>query len=432
MDDQFKPIKHKKNHDIKHDIKVEEIEEKEEIEVKHEEPEDKFNLNEDEDFKTPEAIAAVDTHTTAEPLLDRKEITKMRLINKKRFNFSLFKEKKVYIPLILVIFLVIIGVLFLTKNKPATKTITNINTHTVVKNTVASVLTGLQVNPNANKLPITAVMIENSLDARPQSGLSTAGVVFEAVAEGGVTRFMALYQNNDSTSLGPIRSARPYYVSWAMGFDADYVHVGGSPDALSDLSSWGTKNLDQFYNGDYFQRVTFRDAPHNVYSTLTDLTNLEQSKGYTSSNFTSWKRKAEKPSSKPTATKISFSLSGPDYDPIYTYNPKTNSYDRDQSGVAMTDANNGQQISPKVVIGIVVPVSQGALDASGAYYSDYQYIGSGNAYIYQDGTVTKGTWTKNSNSDQIIFTDLSGNQIPLDAGQVWITAVSDDNSVSSS
>jgi hypothetical protein len=98
----------------------------------------------------------------------------------------------------------------------------------------------------------------------------------------------------------------------------------------------------------------------------------------------------------------------------------------------MTDSNTNTQINPKVVIGIVVPASQGELDASGAYYTDYQYIGSGNAYIYQDGTVTKGTWTKSSNSDQIKFTTLSGQVISLNAGQTWITAVKDDSSVSSS
>ncbi|NBW29048.1 DUF3048 domain-containing protein [bacterium] len=369
MDDQFKTRKHKPNHEIK----VKEVEDEEKIEVKHEEPEEEFNLDKDDEFKTPDAISSIDTHSSAEPLLDRKELTKMRIKNKK-IDLSILKEKKVYIPLIIVLILIAgIGTYFGLKSSPKNKTITGINTHAVVKTTAASKLTGLQVNPLVNKLPITAVMIENSFAARPQSGLSSAGVVFEAVAEGGVTRFMALFQNNDSTSLGPIRSARPYYVSWAMGFDASYVHVGGSPDALSDLNSWGTKNLDQFYNGDYFQRVNFRDAPHNVYCYL-----------------------------------------------------------REESGVAMTDSNTNTQLSPKVVIGIVVPASQGELDASGAYYTDYQYTGTGNAYIYQDGTVTKGTWTKSSNKDQIKFTTLSGQVISLNAGQTWITAVKDDSSVSSS
>lgn len=382
------------------------------------------------DFKTPDEVAAQDSHTTAEPILDRKEI-EQKMSKKKRIDLSFFKTKKGIAVIVAVVLLLGLGSYFLFFNKH-NKSITNINTHTKAPTTVASNLTGLQVNPDTNKLPVTAVMIENSIDARPQSGLSAAGVVFEAIAEGGVTRFMALFQNNDSTSLGPIRSARPYYISWAMGFDAAYVHVGGSPDALADITNWNVKDLNQFYNGSYFQRVSSRPAPHNVYTNLSSLTQLEQSKGFTSSKFTSWTRKKDKPILKPTANTVSFNLSGPIYNPVYTYNAKTNSYNRSENGAPQIDANTNLQISPKVVIGIVVPLSQGALDASGAYYSDYNVIGSGNAYIFQDGHLTKGTWTKNSNSEQILFTDENGKTIPLNAGQTWVTALASDSDVSSS
>jgi hypothetical protein len=190
--------------------------------------------------------------------------------------------------------------------------------------------------------------------------------------------------------------------------------------------------MNQFYNGNYFQRVSFRDAPHNVYTTLAEMNSLENSKGYTSSSFTSWSRKSDSPSTKASATKISFSLSGPTYDPIYTYDAKSNSYLRSEDGAPQIDANTKAQLSPKVVIGIVLPLGQGALDASGAYYSDYQYLGTGNAYVFQDGVMTKGTWTKNNNSDQILFTDSNGKQITLNAGQVWITAIANDSDVTSS
>ena len=101
-------------------------------------------------------------------------------------------------------------------------------------------------------------MVENSLAARPQSGLSQAGVVFEALAEGGVTRFMALYQDTTPTNVGPIRSARPYFIEWAMGFDAAYAHVGGSPVALSDIKAWNVQDLNQFYYGGYYHRISSR------------------------------------------------------------------------------------------------------------------------------------------------------------------------------
>lgn len=102
---------------------------------------------------------------------------------------------------------------------------------------VRSELTGLETTVDKAKRPITAVMVENSPEARPQSGLKDAGVVFEAVAEGGITRFVALYQEAQPDLIGPVRSIRPYFVEWAAGFDAGLAHVGGSELALNMVKS---------------------------------------------------------------------------------------------------------------------------------------------------------------------------------------------------
>jgi hypothetical protein len=273
-------------------------------------------------------------------------------------------------------------------------------------------------------------MIENSTFARPQAGLSQAGVVFEAVAEGGVTRFMALYQDTAPNNVGPIRSLRPYYLSWAMGFDAAVAHVGGSPEALADVKSWGSRDLDEFSNGSSYHRITTREAPHNVYTAIATLNQLETSKGYTSSTFTSWPRKAAAPAKTPTAGTINLTLSGSTYNVLYTYDASTDSYNRSEGGAVQTDSNTGTQLSPKVVIAIVVPETPGALDASNAYYSDYTVIGSGQADVFQDGTETTGQWTKTSNSSQITFTASAGQPIKLNAGQTWITAVTSASAIS--
>ena len=111
--------------------------------------------------------------------------------------------------------------------------------------TEAAKLTGLQVPFDVNKRPVVAVMIENSPDARPQSGLLDAGVVFEAVAEGGITRFLTLFQDTQPTYVGPVRSARPYYIRWMLGFDAAYAHAGGSRVAIQDIQRLGGKARDQ-------------------------------------------------------------------------------------------------------------------------------------------------------------------------------------------
>lgn len=273
-------------------------------------------------------------------------------------------------------------------------------------------------------------MIENSDEARPQSGLSQAGVIFEALAEGGITRFLALYEEGQPSSIGPIRSARPYFIDWLLPFDAAYAHVGGSPTALTEIQTLGVKDMNEFYYGNTFTRISSREAPHNVYTSMSSLLALETSKGWTTSKFTGFPRKADSPSKTPTATSIQFNIAGSDMKVNYQYNSKNNNYLRSEGGAPMIDANTNQQLSPKVVIAMVVPWTDGPLDSSGAYYTDYSDIGSGEAYVFQDGTVTTGTWSKPSQSSQIQFLSSAGNPIPLNAGQTWITAVGSSNLVS--
>jgi len=289
----------------------------------------------------------------------------------------------------------------------------------VVPTTVPSILSGLPVEPSVNSRPITGVMIENSLDARPQSGLAQASVVFEAIAEGGITRFLALFQDTQPDNVGPVRSSRPYYLQWALGFDATYGHVGGSPEALADIKSWGVKDMDQFFNSGSYHRISTRYAPHNVYTSLATLSQLEASKGYGASTFKGWLRKADKPLTPPTAKSIDLAISGPTYNAHYDYDAATNTYKRSEGGAAHIDADSQAQISPKVVIALVMSYS---LESDG-YHSDYNTLGSGQAYVFQDGGVTIGTWSKADNASPLTFLDSTGKPLALNAGQTWLSAV---------
>jgi hypothetical protein len=380
-------------------------------------------------FKTPEQTAEAEEKT--KPAIETialedapKKIKKNRRLSKKNIIIG---------SVALAVIILSIGGWFIYKHyhhsvtKPAAAKAIIVKP---VPTTVASTLSGLPVAPSLNKLPVTGIMIENEIDSRPQSGLDQAGVVFEALAEGGITRFLALYQDTQPSYIGPIRSARPYYVSWCMGFDCDYAHVGGSPDALTDISSWGVNDLNQFYNGSAYERITSREAPHNVYSSIASLNTLEDSKGYTTSNFQGFPRKVATPLKVPTATTLNLDIGSAEYNVSYSYNAADNNYVRSEAGQLMTNVDaDGTlvQIAPKVVIAIVVPFSQGALDASDAYYSNYAVTGSGTAYVFQDGGVTVGTWQKTSNSAQITFTDSQNQTIKLDPGQTWITALTDSS-----
>jgi hypothetical protein len=277
-------------------------------------------------------------------------------------------------------------------------------------------------------------MIENSDDARPQSGLQDAGVVYEAIAEAGITRFLALFQDASPQYIGPVRSLRPYYIDYASAFQASIVHVGGSPDALSKVTSGGYRNLDEFANGGSFWRISTRYAPHNVYTSFAKLDALNQKKGFTTSLYTSWPRKADKKLAVPTAKTIDFTISSADFYAHYDYDPASNTYPRSEGGAPHLDLvsaadKTGVRLQPKVVIAIVVPQTRGTLDASGAYYTDYADTGNGAVYVFQDGGVTVGSWSKSSDTSQISFTDAAGAPIKLDAGQTWISLVGDSSKV---
>jgi hypothetical protein len=290
----------------------------------------------------------------------------------------------------------------------------------VVKPTTeASRLTGVQIDPALNKQPVTGIMIENSPDARPQSGLQSAGVVYEAIAEGGITRFLALYLEGQPDYIGPVRSVRPYYLDFLMPYDASVAHVGGAPQALSDIKTLGVRDLDQFANSGAYQRITTRYAPHNVYTSIANLNKLEAAKGYSTSTFTGFTRKKDAPSKTPNATSIDFAISSYLYNVHYDYDAPTNSYKRSEGGKPHTDEKSGVQLEPKVVVALAM--GRG-IDTDGQH-TDYTATGSGHMYVFQDGMVQEGTWSKADRKSQFVFTDSNGAVLKLNAGQTWISVV---------
>ncbi len=294
---------------------------------------------------------------------------------------------------------------------------------------IYSPLTGVEVTDQATaSKPVTAIIIENSPEARPQSGLKQAGIVYEAIAEGGITRFLALYQENRPELIGPVRSVRPYYVEWAGPYDAAVAHVGGSSRALSMIRSgaYGV-DLDQFFNGNSYWRVRDKAAPHNVYTSFEKLDILATAKGKTVSAFTPFARTDGKKADSPNATSISIDISTGQFHVEYAYDTATNSYKRSQGGVAHADREQGQ-IAPTTVIAMKVPMSIAMEDG---YREQITTSGSGSATIFQNGIVTEATWSRGSDPKSALsFKDSSGKDIPLNRGQTWITALADNKGVS--
>lgn len=266
--------------------------------------------------------------------------------------------------------------------------------------------------------PVTAIMIENSPDARPQSGLKQAEVVYEAVAEGGITRFLAVYQQQKPKLIGPVRSLRMYYVDWLAPYNASVAHVGGSYNALKVVRSGGYRDIDQFFNPNTYWRATDRYAPHNVYTSFSRIDALNKSKGYKTSKPKTFERKTEAKPAKPNAQTVNLSISGPLYNSSYTYDAKTKLYSRSQAGAPHMDREKGR-ITARVVVALMVNMKQVFEDG---YRESITTNGPGIAYVFQNGRVTKVKWHKSGRSDQLHFSK-DGEAFALERGTTWISAI---------
>ncbi|MDR3298233.1 MAG: DUF3048 domain-containing protein [Candidatus Nomurabacteria bacterium] len=289
-------------------------------------------------------------------------------------------------------------------------------------------LTGREVANKASETQAaTCIMIENSPDARPQSGLKDAGVIYEAIAEGGITRFMAIYQESKPNFIGPVRSVRLYYAHWAKPYNCSIAHAGGASDALALIRNVanGYRDIDEFQNSSAYWRQSGRYAPHNLYTSFERLDKLNTSKGYISSIFEGFERlDADDAPAIPdkTVSNITIKMSSALYNPVYTYDAETNTYLRShQSGGKHFDkAQDGslKQYAPSTVVAIgVQPVSR-----PDSAYANYTTTGSGTAYVFQNGSVVEGKWSRPTVDDELKLLDGNGNVILLNRGQTWISA----------
>lgn len=294
-----------------------------------------------------------------------------------------------------------------------------------------------------------AVMIENHTEARPQSGLSTADIVYEAVAEGGITRFMAIfYCNLSDVQVGPVRSARTYFLDWLGEYDGLYAHVGGAntpgpADALSQIIRYEVKDLNQFSIGfpvfwrDY-QRLGHPVATeHTMYSTTQKLWEVGAKRGWTAAdssgirwdeNFIPWKFKNDEAGGNIFKIAVNFWESQPNYTVEWNYDPELNLYQR-KNGEPHLDLNNNTQLAPKVVI-VQFEKEANANDGyPGNVHLLYGTTGSGKALVFQDGNVLEGKWIKNSRVFRTKYLDSTNKEIELSRGQIWIQTVPEGSKV---
>lgn len=292
----------------------------------------------------------------------------------------------------------------------------------------ADLLTGQPDSPEVASRPNTAVVIENYYDARPQTGLSQADVVYEALAEGGITRYMAVFHTQQPSVMGPVRSVRTYFVDWSLENDAPLAHVGGNADALDEIGPLGMKNMDEFVNGGYFYRTSDRVAPHNMYTTSALLAKLEAALGYAKPSAAQplAQFKDDQPNKQPPHPTIDVNYSYNGFQVEYRYDPATNTYLRYLAGQPDVDRGTGQQIRVKNVVAEMMPTSYG-LTRIGEQTVIMQTVGQGQVVVFRDGDAVVGTWKKDSHAARTQLLDAAGQPIALDRGNTWFAVIPIDN-----
>ncbi|MFA6197668.1 MAG: DUF3048 domain-containing protein [Patescibacteria group bacterium] len=280
------------------------------------------------------------------------------------------------------------------------------------------------IDAKENILPV-AIMVENQVSSRPQAGLDKSNLVYEALAEGGITRFMAIYASGDEIEkIGPVRSARAYYLDWARELDSVYAHVGGSPEALRLIPQYDIRDLNQFYNSQYFWRAKERPAPHNLYTSSKLMGFAVRDKDYPNTgNYTGWSFAGEDSAISNTLKTLTIDFSTINYQVEYKYAPATNDYARYQSGQPHV-VETGETIKAK---NIIVQFTKTRLVEEGRL--SMETIGEGVARIYRNGEEIVGTWKKDSREDRTNYYDASGQTVVFTPGTTWVEIVPTDRNV---
>ncbi len=281
------------------------------------------------------------------------------------------------------------------------------------------------------KRPV-AVMINNHAEARPQSGLNSADIIYEVLVESGITRYMGIFWSEAPKKVGPIRSARQYYLEWLSPYDPLYIYDGCAKttdvrtNACGNIYTYDIKNIATI--GAWRWNDGTRYAPHNEYSSITNAWEYAEKKNWDSiPDIDTWQFKPDTDTQdrgERTKVKIAFHKSLPNsglYDTTWTYDSKTNSYFKQTGNRNDIDQETNAQVYTKNIV-IQETAITSAYDNKGRII--VKTIGNGKATYLIDGKITTGEWEKASRTDRTMFYDSEDNEIQFNRGRIWITVIS--------
>ena len=266
-------------------------------------------------------------------------------------------------------------------------------------------------------------MIDNQEDAWPHAGINKAYLVYEIVAEGGITRLMALFKGQDLEKIGPIRSSRHYYLDYALENDAIYVHYGWSPQAESDIKSLAVNNINGITeSASSFWREKGKAAPHNVLTSTEKILQIAERKGYTTTsekesvlNYTAYDVNLEE-GIDATTIKIPHS----NYQKVeYKYNEETARYTRYARNELQTEWETGDEVTTKNII-ITFCDNYTLNDSENKGRQGLDNIGEFDGYYITNGKAIEIKCIKTTRTSQTVYKDLNGNEIEINDGNTFI------------
>ena len=275
----------------------------------------------------------------------------------------------------------------------------------------------------ANRHPL-AIVIENYPEARPQIGLDKASIIYEAITEGGITRYLTIYGPENAEKLGPVRSLRTFFLDWAWEYNAFLAHVGGNIDALDRVGPEGALDLDQFGLGEkaYWREPERGKAiEHTMFTSTVKLYKAAQEKGYPmEADFTSFKFLNPKSFTinPQTTQKITIDFSSASYKISYEYDAINNNYVRSMAGSLHRDRETGNQLAPTNIIIQEVNRANTPTRINEESWT-FDTIGQGRAIVLYGGQKIDATWKKTSLKDRTKFYNSAGKEIEFLPGQFW-------------
>ena len=274
-----------------------------------------------------------------------------------------------------------------------------------------------------NDRPI-AVMIDNHDDAWPQAGLQRAYMVYEIIVEGGETRLMALFKGADDVEkIGPVRSARHYFIDYAMENDAIYTHFGESPQASSDIKKYSIAEIDGISeDGTTFWRVKDKAAPHNAVTSMKNLIQSAKNKNYrmTSSEDSVLNYVTDEVNLEDGQGAVSVTIPHSQLQTVkYEYDEENKVYERYARGKEQVDWDTGEPITVKNII-ITFCDNYTLSDTENKGRQGLKNIGTFNGYYITNGKAIKIKCTKNARDEQTVYQDLNGKEINVNDGNTFV------------